>query len=280
MSGKFIIDRDIFSNPIWQNPIEFRLFFFILGKAIWSEEGVRIGEITVKRGQYLRSYRNLRNDLMYLDNNAEKFYGITTIKRAVDKLIKDGRLEKEDTKHGTLFTVVNYKDYQRFERDNSKDNERSWNDGGTEVEQRWNNNKKDKKDKKDNINTLCETSPKFNEESIEYRLANYLYKHILKNDPKMKEPNLYKWAETMDYILRIDERDVELVKEIIRFATTDDFWMSNILSPKSLRKQFQKLAIKAKQKGGNHGRDRQGTKTTTETIEGQSIAERAGVTSL
>lgn len=151
MSGKFIIDRDIFSNPIWQNPIEFRLFFFILGKAIWSEEGVRIGEITVKRGQYLRSYRNLRNDLMYLDNNAEKFYGITTIKRAVDKLIKDGRLEKEDTKHGTLFTVVNYKDYQRFERDNSKDNERAWNDGGTEVEQRWNNNKKDKKDK--NINT-------------------------------------------------------------------------------------------------------------------------------
>lgn len=146
MSGVFQIDRVIFDNSIWNNVVEFRVFFYIVGNAVWKEEGVKVGNVHVKRGQYLRSYRNLREDLMYIENNKIKYYGIATIKRTIDKLVADGRLEKEETEHGTLFTVVNYSLYQGFNRFNADSLERGRNADGTAAEQQRNNKKKDNKD--------------------------------------------------------------------------------------------------------------------------------------
>ena len=91
MAGAFQTAREIFDNPIWQNIVEFRLFFLIYGKAAFTD-GVRIGDIELKRGQWVRSYRNLQHDLEYIENNAIKRYSLATIKRAIDKLTKDGRL--------------------------------------------------------------------------------------------------------------------------------------------------------------------------------------------
>lgn len=150
MGGKFQVNREIFDHEIWKNTSEFRLFLYILGKAVWKDGGVKVGNIHIKKGQFLRSYRNLRNDLEYLDNNAVKQYGIATIKRLVDKLVADGRIKKEETEHGTLFTVVNYELYQGFEEYNNKSLEQRRNTDGTAMEQQRNNKKKDKKEKKDN----------------------------------------------------------------------------------------------------------------------------------
>ena len=155
MAGVFQVDREIFDNRIWQNPAEFRLFFYILGNAIWSEEGVKYGDILIQRGQYLRSYRNLREDLMYTKNNAFKYYSLSHIKKLIDKLVADGRLEKEETDLGTLFTVVNYCKYQGFDRFENVDQEQIKNGERTEQEQNKNNNKKDKKDKKVNNKDIC-----------------------------------------------------------------------------------------------------------------------------
>ena len=150
MSGVFQVDRELFENSIWNNITEFRLFFYILGNAVWKQEGVKKGDVEVKRGQYLRSYRNLSKDLMYLDNKAEKYHSISTIKRTIDKLVHDGRLETKETEYGTLFTVVNYELYQGFERFDKEDLEQSRNSRGTVAEQSRNNKKKDNKDNKVN----------------------------------------------------------------------------------------------------------------------------------
>lgn len=152
MAGVFQIDREIFDNSIWQNPAEFRLFFYILGNAVWNDEGIKFGDVLVKRGQYLRSYRNLQNDLMYFENNAIKYYSLSYIKKLTDKLVSDGRIKKDDTELGTLFTVVNYSKYQGFERYDNSNQERRKNDERTEREQNENNKKKDKKDK--NVNNI------------------------------------------------------------------------------------------------------------------------------
>jgi len=160
LSGVFQIDREIFEHGIWNNVAEFRIFFYILGNAVWKEEGKDYGNVHVGRGQYLRSYRNLREDLMYMDNNAIKYYSLSYIKKITDKLVLDERIEKEETELGTLFTVVNYSLYQGFDRfkDNSRERsengartEREQNENGarTEREQNENNKKKDKKAKKD-----------------------------------------------------------------------------------------------------------------------------------
>jgi len=150
LAGVFQIDREIFDNSIWQNPAEFRLFFYILGNAVWKDEGIKFGDVSVKRGQYLRSYRNLREDLMYTENNAIKYYSLSHIKKLADKLVNDGRIEKEETELGTLFTVVNYGKYQ-WEQGFINDNqERRKNEERTEREQNENNKNKDNKDNKVN----------------------------------------------------------------------------------------------------------------------------------
>jgi hypothetical protein len=54
LSGAFLTSREIFENPIWQNIVEFRLFFLIYGKAIFSEEGYKQGNVFIGKGQWLR----------------------------------------------------------------------------------------------------------------------------------------------------------------------------------------------------------------------------------
>ncbi|MGE5631347.1 MAG: hypothetical protein ACM3TR_09660 [Caulobacteraceae bacterium] len=147
--GVFQTDRAIFGNRIWKHPLKFRLFFFIYGNAVYSETGVDIGDIHVSRGQFLRSFRNLQEDLEYIENNAVKRPSLSQIKKHVDELIEEKRVTIQSTTLGTLFTVLNYEQYQGFERFNEDNLERRKNGERTEKERSPNNNKKDNKDNKD-----------------------------------------------------------------------------------------------------------------------------------
>ncbi len=174
-NGAFQTSREIFENPIWQNIVEFRLFFLIYGKAIFTEEGCKQGNVFIGKGQWLRSYRNLQSDLEYIENRSIKRYSLSRIKRAIDNLVKDKRITVEETELGTLFTVVNYTKYQcldnykkhnenaertqreqnenaertqREQNENAERTQREQNENAerTEMEQQRNNNKKDKND--------------------------------------------------------------------------------------------------------------------------------------
>ena len=129
------MDRDIFKHEIWTHVPEFRLFFFLVGNAVFSEDGVKKGEVTIERGEFLRSLRNLRQDLVYFENNAEKYYSLSTIKRIIDKLVMDGRVKTTETKLGTLFSIVNYEYYQGFQRFANDSLERRENAERTQREQ-------------------------------------------------------------------------------------------------------------------------------------------------
>ncbi|WP_270999025.1 DnaD domain-containing protein [Listeria seeligeri] len=149
MKGAFQMSREIFENNIWSDVIKFRLFFYIVGNAVFSENGVMKGGIQIGRGQYLRSFRNLREDLLYYDNNAEKFYSLSTIKEKIDELVREERLEITTTKLGTLFTVRNYALYQDLNNYSGTSSERLPNSHRTATEQPPNNKKNVKKDKND-----------------------------------------------------------------------------------------------------------------------------------
>ncbi|MFD1179654.1 hypothetical protein ACFQ3W_25605 [Paenibacillus puldeungensis] len=155
MKGAFQTSREIFENPIWQDIPKFRIFFYIVGNAVYAEEGAVVAGMHLKRGQFLRAYRNLMKDLEYIENRSVKRYSLSVISRKVEQLVKEERLKIEDTELGTLFTVVNYAQYQGFDHYKKKtwdsvgtDLERDENRDGTELEQGWNNNNKDNKDKK------------------------------------------------------------------------------------------------------------------------------------
>ena len=99
----------------------------------------------------------------------------------------------------------------------------------------------------------------FLSDSTEYRLSEFLFKYIKKNNEDTKEPNFQTWAKHFDYILRIDKRNLEEVKLLIKFCQMDSFWLKNILSPSKLREKYDRLILEMKDKkkgGGKTGDDK------------------------
>ncbi|HAC0003439.1 TPA_asm: hypothetical protein GYW87_05455 [Listeria monocytogenes] len=239
MKGAFQMSREIFENNIWSDVIKFRLFFYIVGNAVFSENGVMKGGIQIGRGQYLRSFRNLREDLLYYDNNAEKFYSLSTIKEKIDELVREERLEITTTKLGTLFTVRNYALYQDLSNYSGVSSERLPNSHRTATEQPPNNKKNVKKDKNDNKDNNKRQN-KFDE--VHLSLANLLFELIKKNNPEEKEHDLEKWAHDIRIMIEQDKRDSEKVKNAIIWSQKNDFWCGVIKSPKSLRKNYDQMA--------------------------------------
>lgn len=113
MKGAFQTSRELFANPIWKNIVEFRLFFLIYGNAVYSKDGVRMSDdLLLKRGEWCRSTRKLQEDLQYIENRQVKTYSTSVINRCIKKLERDGRLQTRIHDLGTIFTVINYDEYQ------------------------------------------------------------------------------------------------------------------------------------------------------------------------
>ncbi|MBB6694398.1 DnaD domain protein [Cohnella xylanilytica] len=115
--------------------------------AVFSEDGVRIGDVHLKRGQWLRSTRNLIEDLAYVENRQVKKYSTSVINRCIKKLEREQRICTKTHELGTIFTVINYEQYQGFMGSRKKNLEHNLeqyqNIVGTVEEQSGNNNKKD-----------------------------------------------------------------------------------------------------------------------------------------
>lgn len=89
---------------------------------------------------------------------------------------------------------------------------------------------------------------KFDENSDEIKIVNYFIEKLKGVNKNIKVPNSLKnkqkWATEIHRLIKIDGKNREEVCKVIAFATKDDFWCSNILSPASLRKHFDRLNIK------------------------------------
>ncbi len=242
--GAFQTSREIFENPIWTDVVKFRIFFYIYGNAVFANDGTTIAGIHLNRGQYLRSYRNLQKDLVYLDKKAFKQYSLSTIKDKVDQLVKEGRIRIESTDYGTLFTVVNYEEYQGFGRYTNLLSEQQPNGSRTVTEQYPNNNKNDKNDKNDKkLNNIMSKKSKkriYSDNDPNKKLAKLLFK-MISNNQNIKEPDFDKWANTIRLTIESDKRTGKEVQDMIVWATKHDFWSGVILSPSSLRKHFDKM---------------------------------------
>lgn len=135
--GAFLTSRELFGNPIWKNIVEFRLFFLIYGNAAFAE--VRISDdLILQRGQWLRSTRKIQEDLQYIENQQVKIYSSSTISRTIQRLVRSERVHVRMHNLGTVFTVLNYEQYQGFGHYKQTD---LGTDLGTPAEHPRNNNK-------------------------------------------------------------------------------------------------------------------------------------------
>ena len=148
MGTWFKLYREIFDSDLWTDVTTFRLFLLLIGKAS-HRDGVIIAGVELKRGQYLRSYRKLAEDLAYKEGRGTKTYSLKTIKKCVDKLISDERVNVQETEQGTLFTILNYDKYQGFLDDEEETGNGLDSEQVTNVKLTGNNNNNANNTKKD-----------------------------------------------------------------------------------------------------------------------------------
>ena len=67
-------------------------------------------------------------------------------------------------------------------------------------------------------------------------------------NPDYKKPNFDKWGDVIRLCREQDGRDLFDLWKVFDWANKDEFWSTNILSPATLRKQYDKLVIKMNQK--------------------------------
>ena len=116
MSGWIKLHREIFESDIWHDVTTFRLFVYLIGNASYRD-GVKYKGMILNKGQFVRSYRKLSDDLAYKEGRGTKKHSLSTIKKCVQKLVDDGRITVEETENGTLFTILNYEKYQTDDSD-------------------------------------------------------------------------------------------------------------------------------------------------------------------
>ena len=90
------------------------------------------------------------------------------------------------------------------------------------------------------------------------RLAARLFNEICKNNPKIRllqfsemrrNASIQRWAVDIDLLMRVDRQQPSTVEEVIVWATRDvDFWGSNILSGRKLRKHWDTLVAQMKRR--------------------------------
>lgn len=156
MSGWVKVNRDVTEVDLWKEVVPFRLYLLLLTQAT-REDGRMVCGVPLKRGQYIRAYSKLVEDLGYREGRGEKEYSKSTIKRSIDKLVKKQLIATEETSVGTLFTLLNCEEIQSRGfveyfcpsfRGTMK--EQSKNEVDTNLEQNQEREKKEKKVKKEN----------------------------------------------------------------------------------------------------------------------------------
>lgn len=93
-------------------------------------------------------------------------------------------------------------------------------------------------------------APLFPLDSFEYKASEYLRDQVLSMIPNARVPQsteeLQKWAVHIERMKRLDKLSEEEIRSLIRFATTDPFWQTNILSTKKLREKKDSLYAQMK----------------------------------
>lgn len=110
--GWICLDRNILSHWVYEDPVIFKIWIWILLNANHEDKKVTIGGelVTIKRGQKYTSIRKIA-----LDVNCSR----TKVSRTLNALISDKMLTAERIKSGTLLTVIKYGFYQDV-RDSKK----------------------------------------------------------------------------------------------------------------------------------------------------------------
>jgi len=84
---------------------------------------------------------------------------------------------------------------------------------------------------------------------IDMELAKFFYELISKNIENPKKPSFNSWANDIRLMREQDKREPSDIRGLMVWVQADDFWKSNVMSTKSLRKSWDRLMMKRKSTG-------------------------------
>lgn len=85
-------------------------------------------------------------------------------------------------------------------------------------------------------------------------VANLLASEIKRNKPDFKLPSKPDdWANTARLMEQVDGRSLEDIRAVILWSQKDSFWSNNVLSMAAVRKQFDRLQLKARERPQKRG---------------------------
>lgn len=85
------------------------------------------------------------------------------------------------------------------------------------------------------------------------KTADWIFDLIRQLNPSMKQPNLDSWANEIRKLREIDKRPDSEIRSLFQWANQDQFWQANVLSPATLRKQWDRLVMQRRRAGGTNG---------------------------
>ena len=96
--------------------------------------------------------------------------------------------------------------------------------------------------------TKPEPQLKYGEESIEINIARQMIDIMLEVKPDSKVPNqaakdLQRWAQDIDYLIRIDKRNPMDIIRLFQWTQRNDFWVANIRGPRKLREKWDTIEL-------------------------------------
>jgi len=75
------------------------------------------------------------------------------------------------------------------------------------------------------------------------KCARWLFKVLRVTAPNAREPNFDTWSNDVRLMCERDARTHKDICELFLWAHKDPFWCTNILSPKTLREQWDRLTL-------------------------------------
>ena len=252
MTGGWIkLYRQLLEKPIWleSSPEQKVILITLLSMANheekeWEWQGV---PYKAKPGQFVTSLESIRK-------KCGKGISLQNVRTALKRFEKYEFLTNQSTKQNRLITIVNWGIYQEKNAELTDQPTVSSQTPNSQLTTNKNvKNDKNVKNIKDNVATRKKRV--YADDDPNKKLANLLLKLIRKNQ-NIKDPDLDKWANVIRLTIEADKHSGKEVQEMIVWATQHNFWSGVIVSPSSLRKNWDKMSGQKNKSGFSESKHR------------------------
>lgn len=227
--------RKVMDSFVWTNPNMYKLWSLCLMKASHESRKFLFNgkEIWLNSGEFVTG-RDAITFEMNRGVKSEHQVNSASVWRWLKKFESEQMLNIKSTTKYSVISINNWEEYQGGEQ--------QVNINRTTSEQQVNTNKNEKNEKNEKNNNPRNKRKKrvYADDDPNKILAKTLLKLIRKNQ-EIKEPDLDKWANTIRLTIEADKRSGKEVQEMIVWASQHEFWSTVVLSPSSLRKNFDKM---------------------------------------